>query len=969
MTAGRIFRHLLRYAGGCVVSFGFWTLWLLLGALAAVQFYVAFRSELTVPAFVLRRIEERVAQNGLKVTFADATFDPTGRMLLREPQVFLAGFSDPVLSARAAYIGVNPWPLFVGRIEPSEIRIAGGTVSVPAILSPSGQAEAIVRDVDADVEPADSQLVIRHVTARFGALVVSVHGAAIVPPRSARPPGQMNDLLRARFKEFCQAAVQLTRRLEAFEEPSADLELAPSPTRGAIVTAQIAARGVKLDTPFAMELGRFRATTRFPLLGDTPAMSHLDFSAAELHLPGAVEIRELSAELRGRLRPTELRVDPVELRIAAAAVVTPDGTADDFSGVLRPEPLPKVRGELVARVLGAPVDVSGTADLSARTAHLTVNGSVSPAIVGALQPRVRVDLGKFFGFASADLSDSTVELGPNWHFQRAVAHVALQQIRAHGVLMDEGRATIEVDPTHLYAPEAYARIGENYARGTYEHEFATRRFRFLLDGRLRPMDIDPWFRGWWTNFFQRFEFPKAPPNASVDVQGTWGQGWKTSVFVFVDSDAPVALGQSLRRLRGRLFVRPGFYDGLELHAVDPDGGAADGTFTVTASVSRKLWRTIDVDLKSNVSLAAAGRMAGELGRAVLGPFELSAAPALKLHAHFDGPAVAPPRHRSLDLEARTTGSFKFHDFPLQDVAFTAALRDDELTIDNLIAKFAGGVARGHAKLWGTGANQRLGFDASINDASLGQAVAALQDFSAERKNQPRPAPGKFVQAKSNVRLDLAASAEGLYSNPLSYHGDGNASLRGAEIGEVPLLGLLSELLKFTALRFTTARASFKINGTKLDFSEVALRGANSAIDAHGNYALDRRQLDFRAKVFPFQESDSVIKSVVGAVLSPISNVLEVKLTGTLEKPDWAFVIGPTNLLRSLAPTPSPPAGHEPPPPTPAGSAAPTSTGAPVPGAPGKPAAAPVTAPPGTNSSSGEKTAVPADAGHATAGRH
>jgi hypothetical protein len=139
----------------------------------------------------------------------------------------------------------------------------------------------------------------------------------------------------------------------------------------------------------------------------------------------------------------------------------------------------------------------------------------------------------------------------------------------------------------------------------------------------------------------------------------------------------------------------------------------------------------------------------------------------------------------------------------------------------------------------------------------------------------------------------------LVSNTNSYHGNGNASLRGAEIGAVPLFGPLSELLKFTALRFTTAQADFKINGAKLEFPQVSLRGANSAIDAHGLYALDRRELDFRAKVFPFEESGSVIKSVVGAVLAPLSNALEVKLTGSLEKPDWAFVIGPTNLFRTL----------------------------------------------------------------------
>ena len=136
----------------------------------------------------------------------------------------------------------------------------------------------------------------------------------------------------------------------------------------------------------------------------------------------------------------------------------------------------------------------------------------------------------------------------------------------------------------------------------------------------------------------------------------------------------------------------------------------------------------------------------------------------------------------------------------------------------------------------------------------------------------------------------------------------------AGLGEVQLLGLLSELFTFTALRFNTARTTFQIDGAKLTFPDLTLRGANSVIEAHGNFALDRRELDFKAKVFPFQESQSLLKNVVGAVLTPFSNIFEVKLSGTLDKPDWSFVASPTNLFRSLAPadtapTPAPPLEH------------------------------------------------------------
>jgi hypothetical protein len=114
-----------------------------------------------------------------------------------------------------------------------------------------------------------------------------------------------------------------------------------------------------------------------------------------------------------------------------------------------------------------------------------------------------------------------------------------------------------------------------------------------------------------------------------------------------------------------------------------------------------------------------------------------------------------------------------------------------------------------------------------------------------------------------------------------------------------LLGMLSELFNFTALRFNAARADFKLMGSKVSFPSVSITGSNSAIEGHGDYYLDRRELDFNARVYPFQESKSLFQNVVGAVLTPLSAVFEVKLTGALDQPNWAFVIGPTNFFRSL----------------------------------------------------------------------
>ena len=163
-------------------------------------------------------------------------------------------------------------------------------------------------------------------------------------------------------------------------------------------------------------------------------------------------------------------------------------------------------------------------------------------------------------------------------------------------------------------------------------------------------------------------------------------------------------------------------------------------------------------------------------------------------------------------------------------------------------------------------------------------------------------------------------------------------ITGKELGEIHLLGSLSELLSksvfnFTSLRIETAQAGFKLEGNKVRFSQVKLLGPSASIVANGDYLLDARTLDFNASVYPLQESKLALPYGLGLLLTPLSDFLSLRLTGPLDKPSWAFVLGPTNILRGIgqifsgrgpnppastaspAPLPAiPPAPAEPPPP-------------------------------------------------------
>ena len=878
-------------------SFILWTIWLGLALLLTVQIYIASSHELEVPPFFLRRMEARLAESGLRMTFGKTSFDPGGRVLLEDVRFFLPACPEPVLTTHAVFVRLNPRALLVGSLEPVEVHVMDATASAPAQLTPSGRTEQLLSELETTLVTQGHELLVRQLSARLANLTLSVHGKLLLPAAGDKTSGALiGDFLARHFSTICRQTIALQQKLAQLEEPALHLDVAPSATGAPTVSVTALARRIIVDGPVAAEVDNIIATTRWPLNGTAPS-APLEISAAAIRLGNGAKIHGVSAHVIGEFRTDGIAFNLREALLTIDTLEHEGVDARAISARVTTLPLPRIAAEITTRLLDAPIALRTETDFDARSALVFFEGAISPRVLDIVSQRVGTNVRRFYDFESLDAEAGEARFGAGWKFEKLSARVRVPRMNSYGVIMEDGRATVELEPGRFYSPEAFARVGDYFAHGTYEHNLRTQEYRFLLEGRVRPLAISRWFGPWWPNFFRLLEFPVAPPEASVDVAGTWRQGRQSNVFVFAETPGVIFRGTELERIRTRLFIRPGFFDGLEVFATRHEGEAR-GHFTYRLSATNE-WDTLDFDGESSLDLPLIAQLLGPEGAKSLAPFHVAAPPDVKVRGTLHGPSSGKTSDDILKIEARTSGEFLLYDFPVQDVSFSALLRGSDITVDRFNGTFAGGAASGNARVWGRGAGRRVGFNAALEEASLGQAATTLQTYLAVRKGLPPPPPDRFVQERASLHLNVAASAEGNYDNPLSFQGGGNAILKGPGIGQVPLLGLLSELLTFTSLRFTEARGNFKIDGPKLLFPKIELRGANSAIDAHGDFSLDRRELNFNAKVFPFQESGNVLKSVVGAVLTPLSNVLEVKLSGTFEKPHWAFVMGPLNLLRSI----------------------------------------------------------------------
>jgi hypothetical protein len=278
---------------------------------------------------------------------------------------------------------------------------------------------------------------------------------------------------------------------------------------------------------------------------------------------------------------------------------------------------------------------------------------------------------------------------------------------------------------------------------------------------------------------------------------------------------------------------------------------------------------------------------GDAGPRIVSPFRFASAPELQAEGRLDYDPATGGVRPDLRVTGSTPGVVEFLQFPVSSVRFTAEVKDDEITVVPEVG-FAGGRGTGQVVLKGRVGQQALSFNYAMKGMKLGLAAEALEEYSSRRTGRPRTGRSAYLTRAADVDVEIAATASGPANDPYGLKGQGTAQLGGANLGEVPLFGLLSEIIPVLSLRFTRMQSPFEIDGQLLRLPDVKLAGSSSGIEARGVYDLRTRALDFNARVYPFSESSNVIQDVFDFLTRPISNLFEVHLGGTLGSPQWSL---------------------------------------------------------------------------------
>ncbi|AWI08705.1 AsmA-like C-terminal region-containing protein [Ereboglobus luteus] len=805
------------------------------------------------------------------------------------------------------------------------------------MFSNDGTNAAAVDGINAEVELKSSVLSIKSLSARVGNLAVICRGELVIPKARAKRRNSAEALSDA-IASYLKTVRKLnawTPWLDALDNPVLDITFTPDAEEIASARVELICGGLypgdirradadaSIFSASKIALGPLLARTTVDVGSLVSNPRARDFSVQLSTASADIENTMRARNARLRLTMPMADIFSPGSREAMASGVTPSVNlslscaADSLEarGVTAHSITARVTGRfpqtlragVTTRVLGEPVALETQVDFAEKKADARISTRATPLHIDAISREVNYDLGEILKPARPIEIDATARLDAGWRFAGARGTLDIGPINADNVAVDRARGTFAYDhaKSEIVFSPASASVGESFARGSFETNFKTLDFRFLLTGRLRPPAINGWFGKWWPRFWNDFTFNDPPPYGDVDVRGNWKNTNLVRVFVFADAASFTYEKVAFDHVLLTLFVRPDYYDALDLFA-RRGSGYARGTFTHqdTAPDDLALLTVFDFKGENIDPVAVAPAISPTLADS-LSPVRFAKPPTrLRAAGRIDGPAAPRGEHTLIDVEVEGDGAFSYEHIPLTSLSASLRVRDDAFTIERLRTQFAGGHLNIKAQISGADNARRLGFDMNLNGASFGQAFQMVEEISARKRGVAAP-PDEHYNQPASAQLDLRFSADGFLNNDLSFKGNGSAEVSGAELVNINIFGELSQALRdvkvlnFTSLNLTDGQFNFTLDGRRVFIPEAVLTGQKAHVKLSGEYTLDTRFANLTAKVYPLSESRGIIGKGLGFLLVPVTHLTELRLTGSLDAPKWRFSYGPTSLLRTL----------------------------------------------------------------------
>lgn len=529
------------------------------------------------------------------------------------------------------------------------------------------------------------------------------------------------------------------------------------------------------------------------------------------------------------------------------------------------------------------LNLSGLYNLSSKTAQLDVKNSLRIEELLALLPESAAAGMAQHGLQPFGAMEFDATLGP-CPLKQLPEHLRMQmrnlQIRHEELTFDPLQFDLVRDGSRLTIEKMKARSGDASLTGEMEMNMASGAWRVSAQGRVPTEPIGKLLHGTAREWVERVAFTNDFPDIKMELsRGGKNEGLQMNSSV--SGRDVLCAGVPLDTLDLTMVYSNRLFSLSRLEAA-----RGDQKFSGTVR--------IDLDRKRAFFNATSGLVPSEIAQ-IIAPDH----PTVLTNFTFTGPLSATASGQidysggtnhavqgSLSATTVSAAGLSADEFQSRIEA-----RGDELIFSNTSMKLFDGVVQGSAV-----------FDLQLNDGKspyrldLDATGLSLNQIARHiSTNDHRNTKGQ-VSVTADITADATA---GLWA---SANGKGTLKIKNGQLHDLPVLGGFSRLLRntlpdFSLFSITTLYSEYELRDGALHTDNLQLGSTLISARGSGTYSLEKG-LDFVLKAEPLRQTRENKEwyqlhlwgaDALKQGTAPLFSLLEFKLTGSLDQPDWRLV--------------------------------------------------------------------------------
>ncbi len=537
----------------------------------------------------------------------------------------------------------------------------------------------------------------------------------------------------------------------------------------------------------------------------------------------------------------------------------------------------------------------GSFDLNSRLAELNLKNSLhADDLLALFPPRARnnFDRLEIRPLGPFDVEASFGPAPPKQLLDHVRAHVSNAPMTRKDLTLDPFQFKITRDGKRLSVVEAKALANGGPMEGTFDIDLASLAWSAVLRGTIQPGPIGTLTGGGLKKFIDRFRFPNNPPAMQIELshngtKGSLKMEGSISGEDFFCVDVPFEnLQTTLAWNKRQLTLDP-------LHATHEEK-EFDGEVQIDfANKTARFDVTTGFDPRSIARIIAPEHPT---------PLE---------HLVFAGPVTAQGEGQ-VDFGAGTNNAFrgtllaeKVSTDLVQMDRFNSRIEGlgSQLLFTNTLIDLHGGQAEGSAA-----------FDLAPHDKSAPYRIQASARQINLASILQHAGTNDHTRTRGILSGTLDLTADGRIGFWATAKGRGQVNVKKGHLANLPVLRGLSRIIQhsfpgFKLFSISTFFAEYELGGGKLRSDNIQLGGTLLSAKAKGSYS-PKDGFNVRLRAEPLRQTRKEKEwyqlhlwgaEVLKKGASPLFNLLDISLEGTLQDPQWRLLVVPKEIYRIIAP--------------------------------------------------------------------